>query len=259
MLAKSTHLGTVTLYVRDLTAHQRFYGDLIGMDAIEKTSTSLTLGSAGSPLLILQEKLDLPFPARAEAGLYHTAFLFTSPSELAETLMRIAHHAPNLYEGSSDHLVSEAFYFRDPEGNGVELYLDRPRSEWQWENGQIKMGSEYIDAQAFIQKHVPHSQSGSISIGHIHLKVGDITLAQRFYGEQLGFDVVAKLPSALFVSAGGYHHHIGLNTWESLGAGTRKPSLGLASFTIINPTLKEDEIIVEDPWGIPIVIRKTAA
>jgi catechol 2,3-dioxygenase len=130
--------------------------------------------------------------------------------------------------------VSEAFYFYDPEGNGIELYYDRDPKTWKWENGTIQMATLYIDPLEYIQRYIVLEEKDTkTAMGHIHLKVGDITVAKQFYVDVLGFEVTAELPSALFVSVDQYHHHIGMNTWESFGAEKRNESLGLASFEFI--------------------------
>jgi len=245
VLPASTRLGAVTLAVRDHPLLSRFYREVIGVD---------------DPAVLRLLPSDLPFAAPGSAGLYHTAFLFESRADLAHALERVAQLAPSLYQGSADHLVSEAFYLADPEGNGIELYADRPRDQWKWENGRIVMASEPLDPGTFIQAHGSSAETGAIGIGHVHLKVGDIAAAQAFYADLLGFDITAQLPSALFVAAGGYHHHLGMNTWESEGAGRRHPSLGLHEYEVIVPpgTIAElesegerdgSDLLLRDPWG----------
>ncbi|RYF27332.1 MAG: hypothetical protein EOO17_06255 [Chloroflexi bacterium] len=139
---------------------------------------------------------------------------------------------PQTFTGTGDHLVSEAFYFNDPEGNGLELYYDRPQTSWQWQDGQIKMDTLYIDPVHYINTHASEKSGAQRKLGHVHLKIGDIQSAEEFYVKMLGFDVTARVPGALFISVGGYHHHIGLNTWISKGAAKRTPTLGLSEVTI---------------------------
>jgi catechol 2,3-dioxygenase len=249
-ISPTTHLGPVNLLVKNLELERSFYQEVLGFEVMGKTKTSVVLGKNKQPLLTLEQR-DLPYPSPHAAGLYHTAFLYTSAGELARTLTNVFNRALSLFQGASDHLVSQAFYLVDPENNGIELYLDRPRSEWKYVDGMIQMGSEPIDLPEFIKEHNKDKNAGEISVGHIHLKVGDIAQAKAFYVDELGFDVVAYLPSALFVSAGGYHHHIGLNTWDSEGAGMREPALGLEKFTIIT---EGEERMVTDPWGNEITI-----
>jgi catechol 2,3-dioxygenase len=149
--------------------------------------------------------------------------------------------------GYADHLVSEAFYLDDPDANGLELYRDRPRSEWNWDGKTVRMASDPIDFDSFfgeIKENDPNLQvveaPAGTKLGHMHLRVADIPTAQDFYHHVLGFDIVATMPSALFVSAGGYHHHIGMNTWESRGGEPPvEPSAGLREFTIALPDIAE--------------------
>src|SRR5690606_37036496 len=167
---------------------------------------------------------------------------FEERSALAAALYRAASSGVGAFTGSADHLVSLAFYFNDPEGNGVELYWDRPRDEWQWADGQVAMDSLPLDPNRFIAEYrgaedEPASQAGATAtIGHVHLKVGDIPTARAFYVDTLGLEpTMSSWPSALFTAAGGYHHHVGMNIWESRGAGLREPSLGLDSFELVVP------------------------
>src|SRR5690606_14167484 len=149
-----------------------------------------------------------------DAGLFHTAILFNTQEALAAAVYSVARKHPGTFTGSSDHLVSKAFYFTDPEGNGVELYWDRDRSEWSWTHGAIEMSTLYLDPNAFLQEHLTERAVdtpviGDAQVGHVHLQVGDIASAREFYVERLGFEQTATYgPSALFVSAGGYHHHM---------------------------------------------------
>ena len=175
----------------------------------------------------------LPLRAEGSAGLFHTAILFQNPRELAAAIIRIARHTPQLFTGTGDHHVSQAFYLDDPEGNGVELYTDRPRESWRRVDGEIQMDTLPLDPNAYLSQHLTEdalettsSQAGMV--GHVHLQVGDLAAAKAFYVDTLGFEATqSRYPGALFASAGGYHHHLGMNTWESRGAGERSPALGL--------------------------------
>jgi catechol 2,3-dioxygenase len=232
-------MGSVTLFVKDLAKLKLFYSEYMGLDILSEPLHSVELGYSNRKLITLVERKDLDFPQPGSAGLYHAAFLFSDRSLLSKTLLNLLNNLPDLYEGSGDHLVSQAFYFHDPEGNGVELYFDRPRNQWVWENGSIKMATYYIDVENFIKENMDktNEETADIKIGHVHLKVGDIKQAKEFYADTLGFTVTAELPehnpSALFVSAGGYHHHLGMNTWESLSADKRSDTLGMKSFEIL--------------------------
>lgn len=139
--------------------------------------------------------------------------------------------APQSYGGSADHAVSLAFYFADPDGNGLELYTDTPREDWVWQDGQVSMGSAPLDPNEFIQTHLGRSATttaaGGATMGHVHLRVGDLARARAFYADVLGFAVTAESDGALFHAVGGYHHHVATNTWGSAGAGEHPESLGL--------------------------------
>src|SRR5690606_24362680 len=161
---------------------------------------------------------------------------------LAAALASVAQRAPHTFTGSADHLVSQAFYLTDPEGNGIELYWDRDRAEWSWTHGQVEMATLYLDPNAFLQQHLSdEAAAGSTAtdaaqIGHVHLSVGDIVSARDFYVRRLGFDATASLgEQALFVSAGGYHHHMAMNVLNSRGAGPRMPALGLGQVDPVLP------------------------
>ena len=174
-----------------------------------------------------------------EAGLFHTAILFDARAALAAAVYRTATAHPDRFTGSADHLVSEAFYFDDPEGNGVELYWDRPRDTWQWSGDRVAMATLALDPNAYLREHLTeHALATPIagSVGHVHLSVGDVDTARAFYVDRLGFATTAALgDQALFVSAGGYHHHMAMNTWNSRGAGRRQQALGLGLVRIEVP------------------------
>lgn len=238
----ATRLGTVSLRVADLDSAIGFYSGGAGLEVLGREQASATLGSRGVASLELYHRPDLGPAPRGSAGLYHTAILYQDRSDLAAAIYAAASAAQGTFTGSADHLVSEAFYFDDPEGNGVELYWDRPRDEWRWVEGSVAMDTLPLDPNAFIRQHyqgegTPTAPVGAAtSIGHVHLKVGDIATARDFYVTALGFDVTTAMgSSALFAAAGGYHHHVGMNVWESRSAGQRTPSLGLERFTVVVP------------------------
>jgi catechol 2,3-dioxygenase len=272
-LASKTHMGNVTLFVRNLERVVTFYKDLVGLDVLDEADTRCILGHDDEPLITLIENENLAVAHAGSAGLYHTAILFSERSALAKSVLNILTKSSQLFEGSGDHLVSQAFYFHDPEGNGVELYFDRPREEWIWENGQVQMATLYIDPENFVKENINGQTGAHLSIGHVHLKVGNILEARKFYVDILGFDITAEMPTALFVSAGGYHHHLGMNVWESSGASKRNESLGLGSFEIIlenqdelnnlKHRLQKDDIVFDgdnaltilDPWANKIIVE----
>lgn len=240
LLAAATSMGAVTLDVADLDAMTRYYTDGVGLEVLASGPGEVSVGRGGVPSLVLRHAAALRHDSRSAAGLFHTAVLFDSRSALAAAVYSVATHYPTSFTGSSDHLVSQAFYFDDPEGNGVELYWDRPRSAWQWDGAAVRMATLALDPNAFLQEHLRDDArpAGLAEVGHVHLKVGDIAAAKRFYVDVLGFETTARFgDQALFVSAGGYHHHVGMNTWQSRGAGPRTPALGLGQVSLRLPDL----------------------
>jgi catechol 2,3-dioxygenase len=241
-LAADTAMGPVTLKVGDLDAMTAYYRDAVALQVLTATADTVTLGRGATPVVILQHAPELRHASPRDAGLFHTAILFDSEEALAAAVYSVARKYPNTFTGSSDHLVSKAFYFTDPEGNGVELYWDRERSAWSWAHGAIEMGTLYLDPNAFLQQNLTEAAVaepviGGARVGHVHLQVGDIPSAREFYVDRLGFDETASYgPQALFVSAGGYHHHMAMNTWNSAGAGPRLPALGLGQIDIAVPS-----------------------
>lgn len=230
-LAADTAMGAVTLRVRDLDAMTAYYRDGVALDVLSTAGDRATLGRGGTPIVILEHAPELRHAPRGEAGLFHTAIVYDSRQALAAAVFSLASRHPGTFTGSSDHLVSNAFYFDDPEGNGVELYWDRDRTEWSWVHGQLEMGTLYLDPNRFLQEHLidaarDDAHIGAAQVGHVHLQVGDVDTAREFYVDRLGFDLtMAYGRQAIFVSAGGYHHHMAMNTWNSSGAGPRTPAL----------------------------------
>ena len=241
-LADDTEMGAVTLKVADLDNMIKYYTQALPLRVIAQEGSSAIIGRGNRPLVILEHAPELQHASRHAAGLFHTAILFESETALAAAVYSVAQYAPNSFTGSSDHLVSKAFYFNDPEGNGIELYWDRDRSEWSWVHGQVEMDSLFLDPNQYLQDYltedaIKNPVIGDAEIGHVHLQVGDIAGAQKFYVDWLGFEATqANFPGALFVSAGGYHHHMAMNIWNSRGAGRRDNTLGLGQVDIVLPT-----------------------
>jgi catechol 2,3-dioxygenase len=250
LLSSDLSMGTVMLKVGDMKNMTNYYQQALGLDPVSEGLGGVFLGRGTTPLLHLAPATGLQLPSRGEAGLFHTAFLFENQSDLAATVATAAQTDPSRFTGSADHLVSEAFYFTDPEGNGIELYWDRPRDQWSWnqtaEGKEVHMDSLALNPQTYLQSHLTEEslsgqrQSGA-EIGHVHLQVGDTHKAEEFYVKTLGFERTAGWHGqALFVSAGGYHHHMAMNVWNSRGAGPRKDTLGLGEVLIHVPT--DDEV-----------------
>jgi catechol 2,3-dioxygenase len=241
LLAPQTAMGAVVLKVADLDAMIRFYCDGVLLQLLALEGSRAVLGRGAVPVLVLEHEPSLRRAAPGSAGLFHTAVLFDTEADLAAALWSTATRYPGSFTGSADHLVSRAFYFDDPEGNGVELYWDRARSDWRWVDGRVQMDSLRLDPNAFVQQHLEEARLQAAAdsravVGHVHLSVGDTATARDFYVETLGFEVTADLGSALFVSAGGYHHHMAMNVWRSRGAGLRAPALGLGQVHIEVPS-----------------------
>ena len=251
LLAADTAMGPVTLSVGNLDAMTAYYRDAVALTVLTESADTVTLGRGTTPVVILRYAPELKHVSPRDAGLFHTAILFDTEEALAAAVYSVARKYPNTFTGSSDHLVSKAFYFTDPEGNGVELYWDRDRSQWSWTHGTIEMSTLYLDPNAFLQENLTEESVadpviGGAQVGHVHLQVGDIASAHEFYIDRLGFEQTATYgPSALFVSAGGYHHHMAMNTWNSLGAGKRQLGLGLAQVDIEVPSTDDVGALVE--------------
>jgi catechol 2,3-dioxygenase len=238
-LPQETSLGPVTLAVTDAERSARFYRDFLGLQALNTEASRITLGVDGTALLVLEADPALrPRPWRA-TGLYHVAILLPTRAELAQILTRLVDARYQF--GAADHLVSEALYLDDPDGNGLEIYRDRPRSEWRWRGDRVEMDTLPLDADGIMGalQGAPEPWQGmppGTRIGHIHLRVADVAMAEAFYHGVLGFDVTTHYTGAVFLSAGGYHHHIGANIWESAGGSPPPPNtIGLRSFVILLP------------------------
>lgn len=245
-LAATTHMNAVQLKVGDMKVMSEYYQKALGLEVLAESAEGTRLGRGTQELVNLQNAPGLQLPSRNEAGLFHTALLFGTKADLAATVLSAAQFDQSRFVGSSDHLVSEAFYFTDPEGNGIELYWDRPRDTWSWSGGEVAMDTIYLDPNKFLNEHlneqaITGQRQAAADIGHVHLQVGDVATARQFYVNTLGFDETTALGNqALFVSAGGYHHHMAMNVWNSRGAGPRKDTLGLGEVLINVPT--EDEV-----------------
>ena len=242
LLPADLTMGTVMLKVRDLKLMTDYYQRALGLDIVAEQDGGLYLGRRRQPLVHLASAPGLAVPSRGEAGLFHTALLFEDQAALAATVATAAQYEARLFTGSADHLVSEAFYFNDPEGNGIELYWDRPREAWSWDGKNVVMDSLPLPPQHYLQRHlteerVSGQRESGAGVGHVHLQVGDVQTAQDFYVDTLGFEKTAGWHGqALFVSAGGYHHHMAMNVWNSRGAGPRKDTLGLGEVLIEVPS-----------------------
>jgi catechol 2,3-dioxygenase len=280
-----TAMGPVRLTVADLDGLRDFYRDAIGLADLGTEDGAVRLGTdEDSPRSIVELAGDpdaTPRP-RGTSGLFHLAILVPTRADLARALQRVADAGWRL-SGASDHLVSEALYLSDPEGNGIELYRDRPREEWPVRDGVLQMDTLPLDLDGVLgelrREDAEAAMPEGTRIGHVHLNVGDLTAAESFYSGALGFDVTVRgYPGALFVSAGGYHHHVGLNTWAGEGAPPPPAgSRGLRSYGIelpgpnqlaaeedrlreagFEPVRDGDRVRVTDPAGNEVVLSASA-
>lgn len=276
-LAPGMGMGRVHLNVADLERSLGFYTEALGFETQRRGDGVAALGAGGEELVVLLEHPGVGRRPKGTTGLYHYAVLLPDREILSRSLRRLLESGWRLW-GASDHLVSEALYLDDPDGNGIELYRDRPSSEWRWDGDTIHMDTIPLDLDALLAE-TGEDEKGSglpvgTGIGHIHLHVGDIERARSFYRDVLGFDVTALWQgAALFVSAGNYHHHVGLNTWA--GADTPPPdAAGLERFEILVPDAselkrlsqrlevsgtdyesREEGLLTSDPWGNGISVK----
>ena len=244
-LDPATRIGAVHLTVADLDRAVAFYGGPVGLHLHGGADRVARLGAGDGDLLVLTED-----PAAAAApgatGLFHTAFLVPSRLELGRSLERLV-RARVPMTGFADHLVSEAIYLDDPEGNGIEIYRDRPRAEWPLRRGHIRMSTDPMDLDgvlsgAFDARPTPAKVAAGTTVGHVHLKVADAGQAEAFYRDLLGLDVMARYPGASFLAAGGYHHQLGINHWGTAGAPPAPPGArGLDHFELVVSDLEAIE------------------
>jgi catechol 2,3-dioxygenase len=268
-------VGKVVLTVHDLDRVSAFYEQAVGLHLLRRDAATAELGATGRTLIELRGDKAARRSGPREAGLFHTAFLLPARSDLA----RWARHAAATrvpLAGLSDHVVSEAIYLSDPEGNGIEVYADRSPSSWTWKDGQVQMSTDWLDAESLLADAGAETWRGFPApsvVGHVHLKVGNISDAEEFYAGALGLDITCRYPGATFFSSGGYHHHIATNIWNSRGAAPRAgPATGLEEVELLasrrefdelsarvgkseTVTTNESALSLRDPWGTTITVR----
>jgi catechol 2,3-dioxygenase len=274
-LTTPMHIGQAALRVRDLDPMIDYYRSVLGMNEVGRSARGVTLGVGSVPLLDLVHKPAADFESPTSAGLFHIAYLMPTREDLARWLVHAALRQVPL-SGFADHNVSEAVYLNDPEGNGIEVYSDRPKDAWVWSGRVVKMGTEPLDVDnlvALTDTKTDHYEAApaGMRIGHIHLRVGEIAAARGFYEQAVGLQPTQDARSdASFLSSGGYHHHLAVNTWNSRGAKERNATetgLDWFSLTVRNPDDLEAQktrlraaayVLVEmennvveaiDPWG----------
>lgn len=274
--APHIYTGEVHLNVLDLTRSVRFYKEVVGFKELEATADKIILTADGkTPLLIIEQPAHVTPKMAHKSGLYHFALLLPKRANLGAIIKHLIQQRVQL--GASDHLVSEALYLSDPDGNGIEIYTDRDPANWRWDNGNVMMQTDPLDADSIIAESGEQTWDGlpvGTIMGHVHLHVSNLPETEVFYNA-LGFEVVANYPQALFMSNGQYHHHLGLNTWNGVGASRpAEGSVGLQSFTLVYPTeevlnealakvealkvkvvAKESAYHIEDPSGNRIILR----
>lgn len=262
-------IGHVALTVNDLEGVGRFYETTLGLEPLARDGGTARYGAGGKVLLELRGDKAARRSSHREAGLFHTAFLMPDRPALARWLLHAADARTQL-QGASDHLVSEAIYLADPEGNGIEVYVDRLRSAWSHDGTLIRMTSEALDLDG-LARSADGPWTGApdgMVVGHVHLQVGTLPEAEAFYNGTLGFDITTHYPGAAFYGSGGYHHHLATNIWNSRGAGRRaQPATGLAEVTLLADTDADAAIRartggkaeLSDPWGTRITLARKAA
>ncbi|WP_342430883.1 VOC family protein [Neobacillus sp. FSL H8-0543] len=236
----NTFVAEVNLKVENIERSLTFYQEVIGFQILERTEKKVKLTANGKTALLSIEQPDNAIAKQQKTtGLYHFALLLPERSDLGRVLQHLIKR--NVRLGAGDHLVSEALYLDDPDGNGIEIYSDRPSSTWKWNNNDVEMTTDPIDAQGILEAGKGEAWGGlpaGTVMGHIHLQVSELQKIEEFYVKGLGFNVVARYgPQALFISTGKYHHHIGLNTWAGVGAPTPpENSVGLNWYSLVLPS-----------------------
>lgn len=277
-LPSATDVGRVHLEVADLDRSLRYYTHVLGMRVLEQDESRATLGPDGPPhpLVELHENAEVgPASPNGRLGLFHFALLLPDRKALGSFIRHLADIGEAA--GAANHLVSEALYLRDPDGLGIEVYADRPKSEWEHRDGQLVMATLPLDREAVARAAGDTPWEGlpaGSTMGHIHLHVGDLPEAEAFYHRALGLDkTVWSYPGALFLSAGGYHHHLGLNTWAGDVPAAGADDARLLSWTLVLPdeagleraaasleaaghgvTRSTGRVLVRDPWGTTLEI-----
>lgn len=278
-LEGTTHVGAVRLQVANLERSLDFYRGLLGFTELSRDGDGVALGAPDS-VHSLVELVERPgthaVRPYSRLGLYHFAILLPDRAALGRVLLHL--HRNRLALGMADHLVSEALYLSDPDGLGVEIYRDRPRSEWRFDGKQIAMATDPLDVEGLAGEAggaVWTGMPAGTVIGHVHLHVGDIALAESFYSAAVGLDVTTRsYPGALFMSAGGYHHHLGTNTWARGARAPAPDDAQLLHWELVLPSedamaglkdrmqaggavLRDHEaggFVANDPWGTPVRI-----
>ena len=276
-LPPATHIGVVRLQVADIARSLAYYERVLGFRVVRRDDSGTALGVTDNdaPILELRERPGArPHPRRGQLGLFHFAILLPDRASLGRFVSHLSEIGA--YAGMSDHLVSEALYLTDPDGLGIEVYADRPRADWRYANRELQMATIPLNVQDLVAAGGTERWTGmpnGTRIGHVHLHVGDLEKAAAFYHEALGFDkVVWSYPGALFLSAGGYHHHLGTNTWAAGAQPATDEDARLVEWELVMPDAasvsaaaasveaaggtversKDGSVLARDPWGTAV-------
>lgn len=251
------YVGEVSIKVQDIDRAINFYESIIGLQVLVRQDDKAVLTTNGkTPLLTLEQPADIIPKAGRSSGLYHFAILLPTRVELSVFLRHLIQTAYPF--GAADHNVSEALYITDPDGNEIEVYWDRPSTEWRWNNNLVEMATLQLDVKGILAESDAKwsGLSADTIMGHIHLHVADLEQAERFYTQALGFKTVSYYPQAAFVSTGGYHHHIAINTWQGVGAPTPPDNaVGMSWYTIVFPDEAARAQVIQqlEQFGSPIL------
>lgn len=254
-----TYTGEVYLKVTDLDKSKAFYTNIIGFKVLGEDQQRVLFTADGkTPLLIIEQPENVTPKESGTTGLYHFALLLPERADLGKIIKHFVAHKVAL--GAADHLVSEALYLSDPDGNGIEIYVDRKPELWTWENEKVEMATDPLDAESIVAESEGLEWDGlpaGTIMGHIHLHVADLQESETFYNA-LGLEVVSHYPQALFMANGKYHHHLGLNTWHR--GGDNQPSdnsAGLRAFTLVFPTVAELQKAIHQVESLGNLVEST--
>lgn len=254
-----TFVSHVALKVSDLEKSKRFYTEVLGLNIKEQTSNSVSFTTNGQDVLLtITQPKTINKKQEQRTGLYHFALLLPKRADLSQVVRHFIHLGARF--GGGDHLVSEAIYLNDPDGNGIEIYVDREASVWQWSNGEVTMTTDPVDFDDLLKESIDPVWNGlpkETVMGHIHLQVNDLAKNKEFYVDGLGFDVVSRYGrGALFLSDSNYHHHIALNTWSGTQIKhAEKTETGIESYSIVFPSEEKRQETVASlrELGIPVM------
>lgn len=247
----NTFVGHVKIKVENLERSMQFYTDILGFDILEQTTSSVKLTTDGKTSILSLEQPENAIPKQGRtAGLYHYAILLPERSDLANIVVHLVEKGIRF--GASDHLVSEALYLDDPDGNGIEIYIDREPSKWTWNNNQVAMETIQLNFEDLLKAIIPGKTwkgmpKGTV-MGHIHLHVSELEKSEEFYVNGLGLEVVLRYANhALFMSTGKYHHHVAVNVWNGIGAPQPpKNSVGLESYILVYPNEDTRQLTIDN-------------